>query len=135
LYAKAVKVTANIPDMFKKMILNTSEDDMMRPPLQCVEFSPPDTFPKSRVTLLGDAAHSMMPFKGAGVNVATLDACDLEALITERQELVEPGKMIGALQDYAGLIIGRGAKDGCCKSCCRRGHEPASWRPGTLDEG
>ena len=110
LYEKALQVTADIPDMFKKMIHNTGADGMMQPPLRFVEFSPPDSFSQSRVTVLGDAAHTMMPFKGAGVNVAIRDACDLANVIRERQDLIEPDGVIATLQDYAGLIIARGQK-------------------------
>lgn len=110
LYEKALQVTANIPDTFKKMIHTTGADGLMQPPLRFVEFSPPDSFPQSRVTVLGDAGHTMMPFKGAGVNVAIQDACDLTNILKERPDLVESNSVIAALQDYAGLAIPRGQK-------------------------
>jgi 2-polyprenyl-6-methoxyphenol hydroxylase-like FAD-dependent oxidoreductase len=36
----------------------------LQPPF--LEFVPPASLPHGRVTLLGDAAHSMIPFRAAG---------------------------------------------------------------------
>ena len=58
LYAKATQLAAGLPDYFKEMVQHTGAEGMMKPPLRFVEFSPPDTWKRCRVTILGDAAHS-----------------------------------------------------------------------------
>lgn len=64
LFNKALEITSMLPGNVQRMVQLTGATGMMTPPLHFVEFSPPNAFPKSRVTILGDAAHSMMPFKG-----------------------------------------------------------------------
>lgn len=64
LFNKAQEITSMLPDNVRRMVQLTGAKGMMKPPLHFVEFAPPDTFPESRVAILGDAAHSMMPFKG-----------------------------------------------------------------------
>jgi flavin-dependent dehydrogenase len=46
----------------------------------------------SRVTLIGDAAHPMSPFKGQGANQALLDAVHLARCIVRSPEYLLPGE-------------------------------------------
>ena len=110
MYAKGLEITANVPDMVKNMIKATKVEDMMKPPLKFVEFSPPDTLPRGRVTILGDASHSMMPFKGAGVNTAIQDACDFADIIGQASNLHDRDTLLGALHDYGKVVVVRGQK-------------------------
>lgn len=54
-------------------------------PLRLITAKPerPDWTPSTRVTLLGDAAHAMMPAGGSGANAALADAASLLDLIVE----------------------------------------------------
>ena len=50
----------------------------------------------------------VMPFKGAGVNTAIQDACDLANILSPG--LDERESTLSALQDYSQLVIPRGQK-------------------------
>ena len=58
-----------------------------------------------RVTLLGDACHSMVPYLGQGVNMAVEDACVLARCIQ-----ASPGDMAGALKRYESARLPRTTK-------------------------
>ncbi|PVH94782.1 FAD/NAD(P)-binding domain-containing protein [Periconia macrospinosa] len=51
-----------------------------------LEYVTPEDMPRGRVTVLGDAAHAMVPIRGAGANTAILDACDLGDLIVRAHQ-------------------------------------------------
>jgi salicylate hydroxylase len=63
---------------------------------------PLDTWVKSRVTLLGDACHSMTPYLGMGVNVTMEDAYVLARCLEQTPNNVE-----GALKRYEAARIER----------------------------
>ena len=52
----------------------------------------------------------VMPFKGAGVNTAIQDACDLANTLSRTSNLGERESTLSALQDYSRLVISRGQK-------------------------
>lgn len=91
LYQRAVELTKDMPPLLRSIIENTGPTHISTPPLRFGEFVPPRYLPRGRVTLIGDAAHSMIPFCIAGANTAIQDACDLGRLlgmgIKEHQEL------------------------------------------------
>ncbi|KIZ47834.1 MULTISPECIES: FAD-dependent monooxygenase [Rhodopseudomonas] len=69
----------------------------VRPPLK--------TWSQGRVTLLGDACHSMPPYLGQGVNMALEDAAVLARCFEER-----PDDLARAFQAYEGVRIYRTGK-------------------------
>ncbi|KAH8585386.1 monooxygenase FAD-binding protein-like protein [Bisporella sp. PMI_857] len=61
----------------------TPIEGMVLPPLRLCDMLPP-ILPAGRITLIGDAVHSMTPFRGQGGNVAMADGISLARLIHER---------------------------------------------------
>lgn len=59
---------------------------------------------RSGVTLLGDAAHLMSPFAGAGVNLAMLDAAELALILSQSSDLHQ------AIGEYEEKMCSRAAK-------------------------
>jgi 2-polyprenyl-6-methoxyphenol hydroxylase-like FAD-dependent oxidoreductase len=59
-----------------------------------------------RVTLLGDAIHSMTPYRGIGANVALRDAMRLCQALTAAQRGERP--MLEAIHDYEAAMIDYG---------------------------
>ncbi|UZJ53389.1 hypothetical protein CBS101457_002709 [Exobasidium rhododendri] len=112
------KATEQTKDILSAELLNlirlTGPSGMRQPPIRYWDYIPPDSMPKSRVTLLGDAAHSMMPFLGSAANTAILDAQDLTNAITEaRASAVDEQRndkdlVHDLLQQYASKMIPRG---------------------------
>ena len=109
LYSKAVELTKDMPPLLRSIVESTGPEHILIPPLRFGEFVPPSYLPRGRVTLLGDAVHSMIPFCIAGANTAAQDACDLGRLIAtgvkERQELD------WVLHEYENKMLPRGRKN------------------------
>lgn len=59
---------------------------------------PPEAWPTTRITLLGDAIHSMTPYRGIGGNIALRDA----ALLCSQLEQAAAGRkpLLEAIHDY-----------------------------------
>uniref|UniRef100_A0A8H7TWK8 FAD-binding domain-containing protein n=1 Tax=Bionectria ochroleuca TaxID=29856 RepID=A0A8H7TWK8_BIOOC len=70
------------------------------------EFVPPETLPQGRVTILGDAVHTMIPFRGAGANTAFKDAADLTRIL--KRSFQQGEDVRSALDEYADAILPRG---------------------------
>lgn len=73
-----------------------------------LEFILPETVPTGRVTVLGDAAHAMIPLRGAGANTALLDACDLGKLLTKAR--AESRDLGGVIAPYVAKMVPRGSE-------------------------
>jgi 2-polyprenyl-6-methoxyphenol hydroxylase-like FAD-dependent oxidoreductase len=84
-------------------IIRLCDDDFVPRPLSML---PVDHKWKTQagITLLGDAAHLMSPFAGAGVNLAMLDATELALAITGSDDLTK------AIHEYEQKMFSRAAK-------------------------
>ncbi|KAH6701311.1 hypothetical protein BKA64DRAFT_648399 [Cadophora sp. MPI-SDFR-AT-0126] len=108
LYDKAIELTAGWTPMLTEVIRHTGSDGMFAPPIKFYEFVSPPTLPGKRVTLLGDAAHAMTPFRGGGANTAIRDACELSKLIIQAVEDKQPLKSV--LRKYEEVMLPRGSE-------------------------
>ncbi|RDW82376.1 hypothetical protein BP6252_03488 [Coleophoma cylindrospora] len=70
---------------FTEPICATTVEGILHPPLQMRDMVPP-TLPKGRVSLLGDAVHPMVPFRGEGGNMAMKDGMSLARTLEQCTE-------------------------------------------------
>ncbi|KAK5048000.1 hypothetical protein LTR84_006190 [Exophiala bonariae] len=110
LYEKAVEITKDMPPILKNIIKYTGVENILTPPLKFLEFTPPGQIPNGRVTLLGDSAHSMIPFCIAGANSAIQDACDLGRILAQ-QKINHKEDFEQAIREYEKLMLPRGRRN------------------------
>lgn len=110
LYQKAIEITKDMPPILKNIIEYTGVENILTPPLKFLEFTPPGQLPNGRVTLLGDSAHSMIPFCIAGANSAIQDACDLGRILGQRH-LEHKRDFKQAIREYERVMLPRGRKN------------------------
>ena len=114
LYNKCLELTRGMPEWLVGIIPLTGPKGITTPSIKFVEYLPPPTFPTGkRVTLLGDAAHTMIPFKGAGANTAITDSCDLGTLLVSTfEQQGEPWTALEAvLEKYNAIMLPRGREN------------------------
>ena len=95
-----------------QIILATNEAQISGYPVYDRELLKPELLEKgTKVTLIGDAAHPMSPFKGQGANQALLDALALARKITKECNSSSQWKEVGirksALNDFEAEMIER----------------------------
>ncbi|TKA63947.1 hypothetical protein B0A55_12957 [Friedmanniomyces simplex] len=109
LHRKATKWTEHFPDYFRLAVQKTGAEGMQTPPIKLLEtVLPVETLFQGPVTLLGDAAHSMVPFRGTGANTALQDACDLGAALIKAAQA--GGDVQQALREYEQVMVPRGRR-------------------------
>ena len=106
LYDFAVESAQHLHPTISGVIKDGGPSAMNRSQPKFLELVTPETLPIGRVTLLGDAAHCMVPLRGAGANTAILDACDLGRLLIEAQRESRPRDSVVA--PYVAKMIPRG---------------------------
>lgn len=103
-YNLAVEMSKEFHPLFSDIVHHSDPSCIHEPALELVEFYLPEAeeAPHSKnVAILGDAAHTMIPFNLAGANTAVRDACDLARFLSEKD-------VPEALKAYEELIIPRG---------------------------
>lgn len=108
---KCLDLTRGMPEWLVNVVSITGPEGITSPSIKFVEYLPPRTFPTgNRVTLLGDAAHTMIPFKGAGANTAIADSCDLGTLLVDafKQEKDPWAALEPILDQYNTIMLPRG---------------------------
>lgn len=106
LYDFAIKHSQHLHPTMNSFIKYGGPDAMIHPQPKFQEYVPPDTLPVGRVTLLGDAAHAMIPLRGAGANTAILDACDLGKLLINARN--ERNDYVSVVEPFLAKMIPRG---------------------------
>lgn len=75
----AVKLAAGIPAELREIIDTSTDEDIVMPLVKFREFMTPDSLPEGRVTLLGDAAHSMTPCESLSISNLVATANSLQS--------------------------------------------------------
>ncbi|KAH8881892.1 putative monooxygenase [Thozetella sp. PMI_491] len=108
LFAAAMKMTERLPDKYNAIIKKTTIQGMRERPIKFHSLII-DQLPESRVTLLGDAAHCMTPFRGEGGVHAIRDALNLAQTLLK----VDKGnteQLKSQLGSYQREMLARGAE-------------------------
>ncbi|KAF8855313.1 hypothetical protein BDZ45DRAFT_746577 [Acephala macrosclerotiorum] len=85
-------------------------ETLMYPPLQLHQWAPYQELPTGRVTILGDAAHPMLPFRREGANNALLDAVRLGGNIAKFTKAENTDWVALAKKGYEAEMLPRGAE-------------------------
>ncbi|KAM7190795.1 hypothetical protein V8F20_009591 [Naviculisporaceae sp. PSN 640] len=109
LLALALEKTKKFHPAFRRVIERTNVDGMKFPPLILRDLIlKAEDLPAGRITLLGDAAHCMVPFRGEGGIRAMEDALSLAGYI---DRIVNGGERVEAVMaEYQEKLVDRGAK-------------------------
>jgi 2-polyprenyl-6-methoxyphenol hydroxylase-like FAD-dependent oxidoreductase len=106
LYDFAVESAKHLHPTIRDVVKDGGPAAMNRSQPKFLELVTPETLPTGPVAILGDAAHCMVPLRGAGANTAIMDACDLGRLLIEAQ--TESRSFQSVIAPYVAKMIPRG---------------------------
>ncbi|OQU99447.1 FAD binding domain-containing protein [Cladophialophora immunda] len=133
LLQKSLSVIKDLPAFLVDNIRRTPLEGIQRPPIKLAETVLPDQLlPRGNVTLMGDAAHSMLPFRGMGANTALMDACDLAKAIIEGVR--NSSSVDSVLQAYERVMIPRGREHALASHAVGEGAVASELAGGRLEE-
>ncbi|KAK8129710.1 hypothetical protein PG999_002090 [Apiospora kogelbergensis] len=122
LLAFTKRITAALPPKFRRTIDETTPEGMLTRPITIYTLIlDEDALPAGRVTLLGDAAHAMTPFRGEGGCHAMQDALNL-------------ARALAAIEDKNDVASIKTILGGYQKEMLKRGSEAARLSDTQLDE-
>ena len=112
LYQFALEKTKDLDPKSTEIIRLTQPEGVVTPPLVIWDMLlKPEDMPKGRmITLLGDAAHPMTPFRGEGGCHALIDALKLGKVIGELGKRKERGQLAEAVHEYEEEMVKRGGE-------------------------
>jgi 2-polyprenyl-6-methoxyphenol hydroxylase-like FAD-dependent oxidoreductase len=90
------RTTAGWHPNLRKLVAMVNEEQLFLNPIRTSR--PPVPWKTTRVTLLGDAIHSMTPYRGVGGNIALKDAALLKSQLTQADQGQK--SLIEAISEY-----------------------------------
>ncbi|OAP56446.1 hypothetical protein AYL99_09625 [Fonsecaea erecta] len=130
---RALMVIKDLPPFLRDSVRLTPVEGMQRPPVKLAEtILPNQLLPRGNVTLMGDAAHSMLPFRGMGANTALSDACDLAKAIIDGVR--NSSTVDSVLQAYERIMIPRGREHALLSHAVGEGAVASELAGGRLEE-
>ena len=90
------RTTAGWHPSLRKLVAMVNEEQLFLNPIRTSQ--PPLSWKATHVTLLGDAIHSMTPYRGVGGNIALKDAALLASQLTQAQQGQK--SLIEAISEY-----------------------------------
>ena len=106
LRAIALRAMAEWDDRFKTLVRLADPDTISALPMRTAR--PVEPWPTRRITLLGDAIHSMTPYRGIGANIALKDALALRDALLAADRGERP--LIEAIHAYEAGMLDYGFK-------------------------
>ncbi|MDY7094217.1 MAG: NAD(P)/FAD-dependent oxidoreductase [Acidobacteriota bacterium] len=117
------------PEPIRELIASTPLESFKIRPV--FDRSPLSPWEHGRITLLGDAAHPMTPYRGLGANLALEDAVDLAETLTSEPDEADPpttstnGEPLHPLAVYQQTMLRRGTR---AQNLSRNMAELIHWR-------
>ncbi|KAK7978102.1 monooxygenase [Apiospora saccharicola] len=111
LHAFARRITADLPEKFRRTVDETTVEGMLDKQITIYTLIlDEDALPAGRITLLGDAAHAMTPFRGEGGCHAMQDALKLARAVASIADKDDAESIKTVLGAYQKEMIKRGSE-------------------------
>ncbi|KAK8039631.1 hypothetical protein PG993_008042 [Apiospora rasikravindrae] len=105
------RITAELPDKFRRVVDETKVEGMLSRQITIYTLIlDEDSLPAGRVTLLGDAAHAMTPFRGEGGCHAMQDALNLARALASIEDKTDTESIKSILGAYQKEMLKRGSE-------------------------